>query len=138
MNPPTRGLGVVTAIWGVAFAAVHFYWAAGGTVAHDPSGQGLADSLYIAFIAVLGLAGAAVALGLRQPWGTRVGRPRLRVIARVGGTLLFLGVVVGVGRWIADGSLGDDGTDGVVITGYFLLGALLFSALGRPARRVRA
>jgi hypothetical protein len=126
----TRRVGTVTAVWGIVFAGFHFYWAAGGTLAHDPSSQRLADSLYIGFIALLGLAGAAVAHGLYQPWGVRIGRRRLRVLARVGGTLLFLGVAVGVGRWITNGSLGDDGADGVVITAYFLLGGLLFSALG--------
>jgi hypothetical protein len=126
----TRRLGAVTALWGVVFAGFHFYWAAGGTLAHDPGGQSLGDSLYVGFIALLGLAGAAVAHGLSQSWGVRIGRYRLRLLARVGGTLLILGVAVGVGRWITDGSLGDDGADGVVITAYFLLGGLLFSALG--------
>lgn len=77
-----------------------------------------------------GLAGAAVAHGLYQPWGTRVGRRALRMLARFGGLILLLGVAVGVGSWIAAGSLGDDGANGVAITAYFLLGALLFSALG--------
>jgi hypothetical protein len=122
--------GALTAGWGIVFAAFHVYWAAGGTLAHDPGGQSLADSLYIGFIALLGLAGAAVAHGLYRPWGARIGRTRLRLLARLGGTLLLVGVAVGVGRWIAEGSLGDDGADGVVITAYFLLGGMLFSALG--------
>jgi hypothetical protein len=125
-----RNVGVTTAIWGVVFAVFHFYWAAGGGAAMDESTLTLADSLYIAFIAVLGLAGAAVAHGLYQPWGMRVGRRRLRLLARFGGLLLFLGVAVGVGRWIVAGSLNGDGIDGVVITTYFLVGGLLFSALG--------
>lgn len=127
---PTRRLGAVTAVWGIVFAGFHFYWATGGTLAHDPSGQGLTDSLYIGFIALLGLTGAGVAHGLYRPWGAGVGRHRLRLLARLGGTLLILGVAVGVGRWIADGSLGPDGADGVAITAYFLLGGVLFSALG--------
>jgi hypothetical protein len=125
-----RRVGAATALWGLVFAAFHFYWAAGGTTANDPDSQSLADSIYIAFIAFIGLVSAAVAHGLYQPWGDRIGRRRLRVLARVGGTLLFLGVAVGVGGWIAAGSIGDDGADGVVITAYFLLGGLLFSALG--------
>lgn len=52
------------------------------------------------------------------------------MLARFGGLILLLGVAVGVGSWIAAGSLGDDGANGVAITAYFLLGALLFSALG--------
>lgn len=126
----TRRVGAVTALWGIVFAGFHFYWAGGGTIAHDPSAQGVADSLYIGFIAVLGLAGSAVGLGVYQPWGTRMGRRRLRTLARLGGTALLLGVAVGAGRWIAEGSLRDDGVDGVVITAYFLVGGLLFSALG--------
>ena len=55
---------------------------------------------------------------------------RLRVLARLGGTLLLLGVAVGVGRWIMDASLDGDGAGGVVITAYFALGGVLFSALG--------
>jgi hypothetical protein len=124
-----RRLGVVTAVWGIVFAGFHFYWAAGGGVAYEGT-PSLGESLYIAFIAVLGLAGAAVAHGLYQPWGTRVGDRTLRMLARFGGVILLLGVAFGVGRWIADGSLGDDGANGVAITAYFLLGGLLFSALG--------
>jgi hypothetical protein len=130
MHISTRWLGAITAAWGIVFAGFHFYWAAGGTLGHDPSGQSLAASLYIGFIALLGLAGSAVALGLYQPWGVRMGRQRLRLLARLGGALLILGVAVGVGRWIVHGSLGDDGADGVVITAYFLLGGMLFSTLG--------
>jgi hypothetical protein len=125
-----RRVGAVTALWGLVFAAFHFYWAAGGTIGHDPEGQSLGASLYIALIAFIGLVSTVVALGLYQPWGDRIGRSRLRMLARVGGTLLSLGVAAGVGRWIAEGSIGDDGANGVVITAYFLLGALLFSALG--------
>jgi hypothetical protein len=124
-----RRLGVVTAVWGIVFAGFHFYWAAGGGAAYEGT-PSLGESLYIAFIAVLGLAGAAVAHGLYQPWGTRVGGRALRMLARFGGVILLLGVAFGVGRWIADGSLGDDGANGVAITAYFLLGGLLFSALG--------
>jgi hypothetical protein len=126
----TRRLGALTAVWGIVFAGFHLYWAAGGTIAHDPGGQSLADSLYIGFIAMLGLAGAAVAHGMNQSWGARIGSHRLRGLARLGGIFLILGVAVGVGRWITDGSLGHDGADGVAITAYFLLGGVLFSALG--------
>jgi hypothetical protein len=124
-----RRLSVITALWGIVFAGVHFYWAAGGTLANDPDTQNIAESFYIAFIAVLGLTGAAVARGLYEPWGARIGRRRLLLLARLGGILLFLGVLAGVSRWLADGSIGDDGAAGLVITTYFLLGALLFSAI---------
>jgi hypothetical protein len=126
----TRRLGAATAIWGVVFAAFHFYWALGGTLAYAPNGQSLGDSLYIAVIALIGLASALVAHGLYRPWGARFGRNHLRLLARIGGTLLSLGVAIGVGTWIAHASLDGDGADGVAITAYFLLGAVLFSALG--------
>jgi hypothetical protein len=134
-----RLAAAITSIWGLVFAGFHFYWAAGGGVGIDEGQQTAAESLYIAFIALLGLLGAAVARGVYRPWGGRIGRDRLRLVARSGGVVLLLGVTVGVGRWIAAGSLGDDGGAGVVITLYFLLGALLFSALGWqrvPQRRV--
>jgi hypothetical protein len=131
-------VSAATAAWGIVFAVVHFYWAAGGDGAIGDDGSGLAASLYIGFIAVLGLLSAAVARGLDRPWGARIGYGRLAVLARVGGVALLLGVVVGVGRWIGSGTLGDDGAAGVAITAYFLLGAGLFAVLGwreaTPAR----
>jgi hypothetical protein len=126
-----RSLSVAATVWGIVFAAVHFYWAAGGDGAIGTGGDSsLGASLYIAFIAALGLLSAGVARGLGEHWGARVGRRRLRALARSGSIALAIGVAVGAGRWIADGSLGDDGAGGVVITAYFLLGAALFAALG--------
>jgi hypothetical protein len=125
-----RYLGAATVAWGIVFAGFHFYWAAGGGVGMDEGSATLAESLYIAFVAVLGLVGAAVAHGLYQPWGARIGRRRLRLTALLGGLALLLGVVIGVGRWLAAGSLEGDGAAGIVITAYFLLGGALFTGLG--------
>jgi hypothetical protein len=125
-----RYLGVATVAWGLLFAGFHFYWAAGGGAGMDEGPTTLAESVYIAFVAVLGLAGVAVAHGLYQPWGARIGRLRLRRTALLGGLALLAGVVIGVGRWIAAGSLEGDGAAGIVITAYFLLGGALFTALG--------
>ena len=125
-----RRVGAVTVAWGVLFAASHFYWAAGGGTGIEEGALTLGESLYIAFVAVLGLTGAAVAHGLYQPWGARVGRRRLELVARLGGVALLLGVAVGVGRWITAGSLEGDGVSGIVITAYFLLGGALFVLLG--------
>ena len=125
----------LTMVWGVIFAVVHAYWAAGGATGTngDPADTAGAQS-YIAFIAALGLAGAAVAAGLGR--GSR--RRTLIMLARVGGAALLLGGVFGAGRWLADWSLDGDGATGVAITLYFLLGGLLFSALGwrGPASRL--
>jgi len=126
-----RFLPRLASLWALVFAAVHAYWAAGGATgmngdpADTPATQG-----YIAFITLLGLGGAAVAHGLAQSR-----RRALVLLARAGGLALLAGVAVGSARWIADGSLGDDGTGGVVLTAYFLLGGLLFlAATARPRR----
>jgi hypothetical protein len=133
--PPIRSISLslvakLTVAWGVLFAIVHFYWAAGGTALGNGNVSDAAGQAYIAFIAAVGLLGAAVGHGFAHEWGARLGRRRLRLLARAGGAALLLGVVIGVGRWLGDGGVGDDGVSGVVITAYFLLGAVLFSALG--------
>ena len=115
---------------GVLFTAVHFYWAAGGTALGQSGATDAAQNAYIAFIAVLGLVGAAVGHGFQHAWGARLGRHRLELLARAGGAALAFGVLIGVGRWVSDGGVGDDGVPGVVITAYFLLGGVLFSTLG--------
>jgi hypothetical protein len=117
----------LTAAWGVIFAVVHAYWAAGGAAGMngDPADT-VGEQSYIAFIAILGLAGAAVAYGLvQQPC-----RRTLVLLARAGGGALLLGVAFGSARWLADWSLDGDGMSGVAITVYFLLGGILFSWLG--------
>lgn len=131
-----RSVGALAALWGIVFSGFHFYWAAGGELAHDASTQSLGESVYIAFIAVVGLAGTAVAVGLYEPRGGLIAWRRLTRLARAGGLALLLGVVVGVARWVADGSLGDDGAAEVVITAYFFVGGLLYSRLGWPGRAV--
>jgi hypothetical protein len=112
----------LTVSWALVFAGVHAYWAAGGTAGMngDPADTPAAQA-YIAFIALLGLLGAAVARGLV---------PGARRLARVGGVALLAGVVVGVGRWLVDGSLDGDGAAGVATTVYFLLGGVLFAVVG--------
>ena len=120
----------LTVAWGVLFAAVHFYWAAGGTVLGNSGGSDAAAKAYIGFIAAIGLVSAAVGHGFVHAWGARLGRQRLTLVARAGGAVLVLGVLGGVGRWLGDGGIGNDGVDGVVITAYFLLGGVLFSTLG--------
>ena len=120
-------LGHLTAAWGALFAVVHVYWAAGGAAGmNGEPADTLAAQLYIAFIAVLGLAGAGVALGLvRDP------RPALTLLARIGGAALLLGVAVGTGRWLTQWSLEGDGAAGVVTTLYFLFGGVMFLKLAR-------
>lgn len=139
--PFTRSISLLllarlTIAWGVLFAVVHFYWAAGGTALGNGGETDPAAQAYIGFIAAVGLVGAAIGHGFAHDWGARLGRRRLTLLARAGGAALLLGVVVGVGRWVGDGGVGDDGLSGVVITAYFLLGGALFSALGWHRRPI--
>jgi hypothetical protein len=117
----------LTTAWGVTFAVVHIYWAAGGAAGMngDPADTFGAQS-DIAAIALLGLVGAAVARRIAH--GSR--RRSLILLARAGGAMLLLGVAFGSARWLADWSLDGDGAAGVAITLYFLLGGLLFSTIG--------
>jgi hypothetical protein len=62
-------LANATVAWGVLFAVVHFYWAAGGTALHNSGATDAAAQAYIGFIAVIGLVSAAVAHGLRARLG---------------------------------------------------------------------
>jgi hypothetical protein len=56
----TTKLARLTAAWGVIFAVVHFYWAAGGEAGmNGEPADTLGAQIYIAFIAVLALAGAS-------------------------------------------------------------------------------
>ena len=127
-----------TAAWGVLFAVVHFYWAAGGSALNNGGATEAAAQAYIGFIAVVGLVSAAVAHGFAHDWGARLGRQRLTLLARAGGAVLVVGVLGGVGRWLGDGGIGNDGVDGIVITAYFLLGGVLFSVLGWQSQTANA
>jgi hypothetical protein len=127
---PTKRLSHLTAAWGLLFAAVHTYWAAGGAAGmNGEPADTLGAQLYIGLIALIGLASAGVALGLAE-------RPHriLTRLARIGGAALLLGVAVGTGRWLVNWSLQGDGVAGVVTTLYFLLGGILFLALARSGR----
>jgi hypothetical protein len=117
----------ITTAWGLLFAVAHFYWAVGGEVGMgDDPADTLAAQLYIGFIAVLGLVGAAVA----QSRG-------LTLLKRTGAIALLLGVAFGTGKWLSSGTLEGDGAEGIAITLYFLLGGVLFSLLGWGERRLR-
>lgn len=125
-----RKVALVASIWSIVFAVVHVYWAAGGDSAGGDGDLSAGASAYIAFIALVGAVAAVIAYGLYRVQEDGVERRRLRLLARLGGAMLLLGVVAGVARWAADGGLGDDGAAGVVITAYFFAGGVLFSLLG--------
>jgi hypothetical protein len=124
---PRRRLAHVTAAWGILFAVVHVYWAAGGEAGmNGEPAETLGTQLYIGGIALLGFTGAGVArAAVDHP------HPVFTRLARLGGAVLLLGVAIGAGRWLAQGSLGGDGAAGVATTLYFLLGGILFTAVAR-------
>ena len=124
-------LARATVAWAVLFAVVHAYWAAGGAAGMNGEPADTAGVQgYIAFITVLGLLGAMVAHGLLPASRSRLKPRTLVLLARAGGAALLAGVVIGSARWLIDGSLGGDGAAGVVTTAYFLVGGVLYSALG--------
>lgn len=124
-------LGHLTMAWGIFFAIVHAYWAAGGQAGMNGEPADTAPAqIYIAVIALLGLVGAAVADGLVHERTGPLGRWTLTVLARTGGVALIVGVATGVARWLTEGGVEEDGVAGVAVTLYFLLGGVLFSALG--------
>jgi hypothetical protein len=129
----------LTVAWGVVFALVHGYWAAGGAAGMngDPADTPAAQA-YIGVVTLIGLAGAGVAYGLLDARRGTVVRRRLALLARASRVALLLGVAFGTARWIADGSLHGDGAAGVATTVYFLIGGVLFLMLGgvrTPGRR---
>jgi uncharacterized protein DUF3995 len=84
--------GYAACAWAFAFAAISFYWAAGGTVGAETIGPAIVSQAHEpTFIAILWITGAlkllggAVALALVQPWGRRLPRWILLAAAWIGG-----------------------------------------------------
>jgi len=80
-------------VWMVLFAAVHAYWAVGGTVGLPP-GLSVRDNPALFIIDVVAiplcLVGAALALAFVRPWGARLPRRLLMVAAWGTSALLVL------------------------------------------------
>lgn len=102
MNRPntiTTWAGYAAAVWMLIFAAMSFYWAAGGMLGARTLGTAIHDLAVErepGFVAVLWLTGAAKALGavlalaLVRPWGRLLPRRPLLWVAG-GGAVLLLG-----------------------------------------------
>lgn len=87
------------AAWAFVFAAVSFYWAAGGTVGLATLATSIQEDARertSAFLAMVWLTGAlkvlggVLALALARPWGRRLPRRLLLVAAWGGGIVLVL------------------------------------------------
>lgn len=91
--------GYATCVWALAFAALSFYWAAGGTAGASTIGPAL-TSLALTrdpgFIAILWITGALkaiaglLALALARPWGRLIPRWLLLAAGWGAGTALIL------------------------------------------------
>lgn len=90
-----KWFGFAAAAWALVFAALHIAWAAGSYIGLNAE-QARAAFEYPPFfaydivVAAMCLIAAPVALALVQPWGRRVPRTLLAVLAWTGSVLLIL------------------------------------------------
>lgn len=91
--------GYAASAWALVFAALSFYWAAGGTVGASTIGPAIAtlalarDPEFVAVLwatGVLKVLGGVLALALVQPWGRLLPRRILLIVAWGVGALLLL------------------------------------------------
>jgi hypothetical protein len=91
--------GYVAFAWGVLFAGISFYWAAGGTLGADTVGGSIEllgrarDPVLIAALWIAGflkVLGALLALALVQPWGRRLPRPLVLLLGWGAAVILTL------------------------------------------------
>lgn len=106
-------IGYTAALWALVFAAFHVVWATGWYVGLDeePAGTAFARRWFLIYdlvVAAMCAFAVPVALALFQPWGRRVPRWLLGLLA-----------------WSGTGLLAVRGVGGVVQTAYF-------AAVGRP------
>ncbi len=95
----TTWFAYAAAVWAFIFAALSFYWAAGGMIGANTLGEGI-ERLALArdpeLLSITGITGGlkviagVLALALVQPWGRHIPRWLLR-LAAWGAGLLFLG-----------------------------------------------
>ncbi len=145
-SSPSRwavGVAYVAAGWAFLFAALSFYWALGGTAGADTVSPEIVQlarahvpwviaALWIS--AIIKVFSGFVALALVQPWGSRVPRWLLLLLAWGAGTLLFVhgGLYFAVGVLALSGAISVS-TPATVLPWYtflwgpwWLLGGLLF------------
>jgi hypothetical protein len=137
------GVAYAAAGWAFLFAALSFYWALGGTAGSDTVSPEIAQlarahvpwvmaALWIS--AIIKVVSGLVALALIQPWGSRVPRWILLLLAWGAGTLLFGhgGLFFAVGVLALSGTIGYSAPATVLhwytfLWGpWWLLGGLLF------------
>jgi hypothetical protein len=154
---PTRLLAVLAAAWAFLFAAMSFYWAAGGMTGVETLGneiERLARDREPGFVAevwvtgVLKVLGGLLALALVRQWGP--GFPRR--VAEIAVLIVGIGLTLyGVANLVQHGLMEagavdvPDGLGPDAVTWHlalwdpwWILGGILFLAAGWSARRARA
>ena len=103
----TTWAGYAACVWALAFSAISFYWAAGGTAGSDTIGPAITsmahDPAFIALLWITGtlkLLGGLLALALVRPWGRALPRRVLLTAAWGGGILMAL---YGGASWVQEG-----------------------------------
>ncbi len=108
--------GYLACVWGLAFAAISFYWGSGGTLGFDTIGGSIEsmgrahDPIILAAVWVTGFVkvlGAVLALALVRPWGMRLPRSPLAVLGWGAAVVLttYGGVLVITEALVASGLL---------------------------------
>ncbi len=150
--------GYAGCAWALAFAAMSFYWAAGGLLGIETQGHAIKDAAlalrrdpqFVALVWSTGAAkvlGALLALALVQPWGQALPRRLLLIPAWIGGVgmVAYGGIPLVVNGLMLTGLLRVPGpVDWVAIRWHFLLwdpwwtagGALFVAAAWSYQRRV--
>jgi hypothetical protein len=133
-SPTARLAAYAAAAWGLSFAAVHAYWAAGGTGGLE--GERVTGALLAIDVVAIPLCLVAAVLGLATVHPSLWPAPRwtLRAGAWTAGVLLGLRGLTGVIQ-TALGQSGDAPWGVVAADPFFLLGGLLFGAVAVLDRR---
>ncbi|MBB5803715.1 hypothetical protein F4560_003483 [Saccharothrix ecbatanensis] len=117
MPEPGRWAGYVTAVCAFLFAVSSFYWGFGGTFLLDTVGSEAVRlveegnvGIYVAvwFAGFVKVAGGVLALALVQPWGRRLFRHWMLLIAGWGAAValvLYGGVQIGIQLMVLGGIL---------------------------------
>jgi hypothetical protein len=152
MTPKT--VAYAASAWALAFAAIGFYWAAGGTALLDTIGGEVerktrardSDFLAIGWASNgLKLIAAALVLALVRPFGERLPRRAIAALIAVGGVLLVLYETAELAQHLlmAMGAIDRNGLDDTAVYGHLLFwdpwwifGGVLFALAGWRNRPV--
>ena len=149
-------LAYAACAWALAFAAIGFYWAAGGTALLDTIGGEIErrtrardpDIIAVGWATNgLKVIAAVLVLSLVRPFGERLPRRLIAGLLAIGGALLVLYETAELVQHLlmATGVVDRDGLDDTALYGHLLLwdpwwimGGVLFALAGWRSRPLRA